>query len=67
MLRALLGKLETSFLAVKLLEAMLFYAIKSLGFVTSVVSALYVLAISMPVRKALLPPITNQVKAVIFG
>lgn len=68
MLRALLGKLETYFLAVKLLEAMFsFYAINSLGFVTSVVSALYVLAISMPVRNAWSPPITNQVKAVIFG
>lgn len=54
MLRALLGKLETYFLAVKLLEAMFsFYAINSLGFVTSVVSALYVLAISMPCKKRL--------------
>lgn len=65
--KALLGKLETYFLAVKLLEAVFFYAIKSLGFVTSVVSTMYVLAISMPVRKGLSPPVTNQLKAVIFG
>lgn len=68
MLRALLGKLETYFLAVKLLEAIFFFcAVNSLGFVTSVVSALYVLAMSMPVRNAWSPPITNQVKAVVFG
>lgn len=68
MLRALLGKLETYFLAVKLLEAIFFfYAVNSLGFVTSVVSALYVLAMSMPVRNAWSPPITNQVKAAVFG
>lgn len=40
-------------MAVKLLEAIFFFAINSLGFVTSVVSALYVLAISMPCKKRL--------------
>lgn len=68
MLRALLGKLETYFFGSDTVRSnFFFFAINSLGFVTSVVSALYVLAISMPVRNALSPPITNQVKAVIFG